>query len=117
MISIRTHSGEVIEVEPDGPLNADDLQHLLGEAPDPMVAALVREIRRLSDRIAVLSEQRPEAPVVNVSPTPVNISTPEVRVSPSVNLETPRRWVVNVTEHFATGPLQGKIKQVEFIAL
>lgn len=69
MVPIRKHSGEIIEVDPDGPLDAEDLRVLLGEEPDPLISALVKEIRRLSDRLASLSaQQKPDTPIVNVQP-------------------------------------------------
>jgi len=109
---IKKQSGEVIEVDTDEVMDARDFAALIGREDDPLVQALVAEIRRLG---TVLGNIQPNpAPIVSVSP---QVSSPSVTLQPNVMLDTPRKWVVNVTEHYMTGPLQGKIKQVEFVAL
>lgn len=102
-----------------------DVVEILKAIPTPVVTEsdenkiakeIIKELKRLTAALE-RPQARPEAPTVNVSPTPVTIAPPSVSISPSVSLDTPRRWQVNVTEHFQTGPSQGKIKQVEFVAL
>ncbi len=109
---IRKKSGEVIEVETEEIMEASDFAALIGREDDPVVTALVAEIRRLGSVLA--NQPQPPAPVVHVSPA---ISSPSVHVSPNVMVTAPTKWRVEVTEHFLTGQLQGKIKAVEFVAI
>jgi hypothetical protein len=109
---IRKKSGEVIEVETEEIMDASDFVALIGREDDPLVVALVSEIRRMNSILA--NQPQPPAPVVNVSPY---VHAPAVSVSPNVTVDAPRKWRADVTEHFMTGQLQGKIKTVEFTAL
>lgn len=105
---IRKQSGEVIDVDTDEIMEARDFAALIGREDDPVVQALISEIRRLG---TVLGNQPQQlAPVVNVSPA---IKSPDVNVSPRVEVFAPKLWEVEVTEHFMTG----KIKKVLFRAL
>ncbi len=108
---IRKQSGEVIEVDTEEVMDAADIAALIGREDDPVVTALVAEIRRLG---TVLSNQGVQlAPVVNVSPT---ISAPAVNVSPRVEVTAPKHWHVSIERNMG-GPLHGTIKSVEFTAL
>lgn len=112
----------------NGKFATKDVVEILEAIPAPVVASekepeeenlltkeIIAELKRLTAALERPSAQLP--PTVNVSPTPVSITTPPVSVQPNVMLNTPRKWLVNVTEHFTAGPMYGKVKQVEFIAL
>ncbi len=108
---IRKQSGEVIDVETEEVMDARDFAALIGREDDPVVQALITEIRRLG---TVLANQPAQlAPVVHVSP---HVSAPAVNVSPNVMLDAPLRWHVDV-QHHLNGPMAGKVKSVEFIAV
>lgn len=107
---IRKKSGEVIDVESEEILDARDFAALIGREDDPVVTALVAEIRRLG---TVLANAQPNpAPVVNVTPS---FNPPAVTFSPRVDVDSPREWFVDVQHHMG-GPLHGKIKSCKFIA-
>ncbi len=111
MLSIRKQSGEVVQVDTEEILDAADLAAIVGREDDPVVQALITEIRRLG---TVLANQPAQlAPVVHVSPS---ISAPAVNVSPRVEVTAPQRWHVAIERNMG-GPLHGTIKSVEFIAV
>lgn len=108
---IKKKSGEVVNVETEEVLDAADLAAIIGREDDPVVQALISEIRRIGTVLA--NQPAPLAPVVTVSP---QVSSPSVSVSPNVMVDAPLRWHVDV-QHHLTGMLAGKIKSVEFIAM
>ncbi len=103
---IRTQSGEVIEVDSDEPLDAADLEALVGKADDPLVKALVAEIRRLGTVLSTPSGQR--SGDVHVSPTPVTVLPAAITLNPSFNMPSPVqcKWRVEPRER----DYQGKPK-------
>ncbi len=112
MLTVRKKSGEVVEIDSEEILDAADLAAIVGREDDPVVQALISEIRRLGTVLA--NQPAPLAPTVNVSPF---VSAPAVNVSPRVELTAPQQWRVDVTEHYTFGPMQGKIKTVMFTAM
>ncbi len=108
---IRKQSGEVIEVDTEEIMEARDFAALIGREDDPVVTALVAEIRRLG---TVLGNQGVQlAPVVNVTPS---FTPPSVNVSPQVSITAPTRWHVSV-KRYEYGRNQGQIESVDFIAM
>lgn len=105
---IRKKSGEVIDVDSEEILDASDFAALIGREDDPVVTALVSEIRRMN---SILANQQP--PTVNVSPTPVSVTTPQVSVQPNVMLNTPTDWVVKVVKR----DYSGRLEEVRFSAV
>lgn len=104
---IRKKSGEVIDVDTEEVMDAADFAALIGREDDPVVQALVAEIRRLG---TVLAAQ--QAPVVNVTP---QVSAPSVNVSPTAVVESPREWMFVVKRHMG-GPFHGQIESGTFRA-
>ncbi len=93
------------------------------EEDSPIVLELLAQIRRLADAM----EKKSAPPNINVLPAPLTVSppvvnvspivsAPAVNVSPNVMLDAPLRWHVDV-QHHLNGPMAGKIKSVEFIAV
>jgi hypothetical protein len=105
MISVRKNSGEVIHIDTEEILDAADFAALIGREDDPVVQALISEIRRLG---TVLAEKSP-APVVNVSPAAVTVSPPSVSVSPVFHTPV-KSWTLEVTSRDP----QGKIRTMQF---
>lgn len=92
MIQIRKKNGEVIDVESDVPLDAADLAELAGREEDPLVRALVSEIRRLG---SVLGQQQSASVNVAASPIP---PAPNVSVYPQINLTPTEQLRLDVIE-------------------
>jgi hypothetical protein len=105
-VLIKLRSGEEIELESDRVITADELDAILGKAEDPLVKALVSEIRRLS---SILASQ--PAHQVNVSPTPISVAAPIVSLSP-VLPNAPREWDIEITER----DVMGKTKRMKLKA-
>lgn len=109
---IRKKSGEVIDIDTEEILDASDFAALIGREDDPVVQALVAEIRRLGTVLSAPPPPQP-APMVHVSPA---ISAPAVNVTPHVEVTAPLRWHVSVKRH-EYGRFQGQIESVDFIAV
>lgn len=95
-------------------LKATPVEAVKADSPkvDPLVAGILKELRRLS--AAIEDQPAQPTPVVNVSPY---VSAPAVNVSPRVQVTAPQQWRVDVTDHYTFGPMQGKIKTVLFTAM
>ena len=105
-VLIKLRSGEEVELESDRIITADEIDAILGKTEDPLVKALVSEIRRLS---SILASQ--PAHQINVSPTPVSVASPSVSVSP-VLPNAPKEWDIEVTER----DTMGKMKRMKLTA-
>lgn len=109
---IRKKSGEVIDVETTEVMDASDFTALIGREDDPVIQALVAEIRRLGTVLANHPNQIP--PAVHVAPA---ISAPAVHVSPQVDVRMACLGVRAVVKRHEYGKNQGEIDYVDFIPL
>jgi hypothetical protein len=76
------------------------------DEPDPLLTALVNEIRLLRSAVANV---HPEPPIVNVAPAAVTVSPPSVSVSPVFHTPV-KSWTLEVTSRDP----QGKIRTMQF---